>query len=752
LKKLKFILLFFFIFISGAAADVKFPLMISNDLKYSDGKLLVDTANMQFYLVKPNWTNVLEIISTWNGLDNQNKISKNPGNIQIQKSFILNGNLILLALENDNLHFIELDSELNLINNLIIANLNNSPGTNAFDLVPYDTTHFFLRVNESLYSFIKNEDLFIYEIKDEKVNSFNVIEDNSKPKLALIENFSDFNMLKVENLKGEVEFQLRLSSGEINNIQQFNDLLLVTSYIEGANSTLLEVVNLKKREVTFSDYFDVQPENLAFSQLRNGNVQIACINHDKESIRLNLRELQNFSELVNYSSIKLNEEINEPISLVFVNNLYFALFRNYIIAFNEDLVIQLNDFVQLGKNFKTTPNLKIYNNSLLISSTYYSEVFNLEQNQYWMFYSLLNYISKYIVPLILLLFIYIYYMKFRKQKRLLREITELPSSGLMIILNKTGEISRINKQARDLLGIESGIPLNKHILEYFTLAFTSELKAFVIDGLLNNLYITKKIMLRKENQNFEFVFSFSPIWSTSGSIKGYLLNGYNITEQLERKRISNWAQLAHDMQTNLLTIKLNAEQLHSEENAENQSRLGKILHQVNLLQRRVRDIVTVGRSNKLELVRTSAEEIFNEVTGEFDATVFPTITINMNYTNFDLFCDKPKLIRAIRNAIENGIKAIPDQKGRIDLSSWTDSNYYYFQIKDNGVGMDEELKKKILTPYFTTSKDGSGFGLGTMIIQQVVELHYGKLNINSEKGKGTELIIKIPKNIQSKSR
>jgi signal transduction histidine kinase len=59
--------------------------------------------------------------------------------------------------------------------------------------------------------------------------------------------------------------------------------------------------------------------------------------------------------------------------------------------------------------------------------------------------------------------------------------------------------------------------------------------------------------------------------------------------------------------------------------------------------------------------------------------------------------------------------------------------------------MDEAVKKKMLTPYFSTSKDGSGFGIGTIIIQQVIELHQGKLLVNSLENQGTELIFQLPK-------
>jgi PAS domain S-box-containing protein len=403
-----------------------------------------------------------------------------------------------------------------------------------------------------------------------------------------------------------------------------------------------------------------------------------------------------------------------------------------------------------GKLYQSLPEVRIYRNNLLISSNYMSEKFRIKSNPLWMFFSLMKYLAVYLIPILLLLIAYYFNRKYRKQKKLLEELINLPNAGLMIILNRNSEITKLNQQARELLGIDASIPLQKPIADYLTLDYVKFLKDFILESISLHQNASKRIVIRKENQNFEFVFNISPIWSLSGNLKGYVINGFDITEQLERKRLSNWAQLAHDMQTNLITIKLNAEQITSEQNTENSGRIGKIIYQVNLLQRRVRDIVTVGRTMKLELMNAHALEIMMEARSEFDKEVFPSISFVLSGADFEIFSDKPKLIRAIRNAIENGIKAIPNQTGTIELNCWLEPHFSCFKIKDSGVGMDEEIKKKILTPFFTTSKDGSGFGLGTMIIQQVVELHHGKMQINSEPGKGTELILKIPRNLMLK--
>lgn len=748
MKIIKFIFPFIFLFSANLLADKTHPLLLENNVQFSGGELLVDTSeNLRCYFIKPNWTNSLEVVSTWSGLDDKKKIGKSLGNVQIQKSMIFGKKLIIIAIQNKFVQLFELDSSLNQLNNLIIDKFDAIPEQSVFEIKILDSTSFYLQVNNNLYFISKFEEIFTAERKETNVNSFAIVDRSPNQRIAIIERYSDFNIFKLLDKHEQVISQLRLSPGDFTELCQVGNFVLYKSSIYNSNTTLVEIIDLKQTKVLVSQYFECPPENLICRALTKNNIQISYLTVDNNSVYANCCEFNKIDMLHNFNATQLSELVYEPICLNFANNLYFAVFRNYIIAFDSKLNIKLFEPSPIGSQFSTLPQILVQHNLLVIKSKLFSETFEITANHLWFFYALMKYLAIYLIPIILILIIYYFYRKYHKQKRLLNELIELPSSGLMIILNKNGEISRLNQIARELLGIEANIPLQRPIREYLTMDFALSLGEFVSEGISLHQNVSKRIVIHKDNHDYEYVFSISPIWSSYGNLKGYVLNGFDITEQLERKRLSNWAQLAHDMQTNLLTIRLNAEQMHLDENTDNATRKSKILSQVNLLQKRVRDIVTVGRSAKIELMHTTSLEILNEVNNEFDKSVFPNITILLSGNDFELYCDKPKLIRAIRNAVENGIKAIPDQIGLIELDCWAEPIFLCFRIKDNGIGMDEAIKKKILTPYFTTSKDGSGFGLGTMIIQQVVELHHGKMLINSEAGKGTEFILKIPRNL-----
>lgn len=67
------------------------------------------------------------------------------------------------------------------------------------------------------------------------------------------------------------------------------------------------------------------------------------------------------------------------------------------------------------------------------------------------------------------------------------------------------------------------------------------------------------------------------------------------------------------------------------------------------------------------------------------------------------------------------------------------------RIKDNGIGMSEEVISKLFDPFFTTKSVSKGTGMGMSISYQIItENHHGKLFCNSVFGKGTEFVIEIP--------
>lgn len=107
--------------------------------------------------------------------------------------------------------------------------------------------------------------------------------------------------------------------------------------------------------------------------------------------------------------------------------------------------------------------------------------------------------------------------------------------------------------------------------------------------------------------------------------------------------------------------------------------------------------------------------------------------------------DKFALEQVFSNLLSNAIKYAPGHPD-IHVAGWQEGNVVKVIVRDHGVGIDAEDVPKIFQRYFRarTSTGIPGTGLGLYLVKQIVELHSGTIEIASEKGKGTSLIVTFP--------
>ena len=125
----------------------------------------------------------------------------------------------------------------------------------------------------------------------------------------------------------------------------------------------------------------------------------------------------------------------------------------------------------------------------------------------------------------------------------------------------------------------------------------------------------------------------------------------------------------------------------------------------------------------------------------------PTVDVQLSPLG-KIYCYPHKLNQVFINILNNAADAVDQKTGEIKVKTWEDDEFQYVSIKDNGPGIPEENLNKIFNPFFTTKPPGKGTGLGLSISYGIIQDHYGEIEVNSEEGKGTEFIIKIPKNLK----
>jgi signal transduction histidine kinase len=99
------------------------------------------------------------------------------------------------------------------------------------------------------------------------------------------------------------------------------------------------------------------------------------------------------------------------------------------------------------------------------------------------------------------------------------------------------------------------------------------------------------------------------------------------------------------------------------------------------------------------------------------------------------------LRQAFLNLVLNAIQAM-DNGGVLTIVSRLQGDAVEITIADTGAGINEENRKKLFSPFFTTKKNGTGLGLA--ITYRIIENHRGTINVASEPGKGSTFMVKIP--------
>ena len=194
--------------------------------------------------------------------------------------------------------------------------------------------------------------------------------------------------------------------------------------------------------------------------------------------------------------------------------------------------------------------------------------------------------------------------------------------------------------------------------------------------------------------------------------------------------------------------------------------LGKILSSSNHLLSLINDILDMSRieSGKIHLEETevSLSDVLHDlktiISGQVHAKQLDLYMDAMDITNEDVYCDRTRLNQVLLNLLSNAIKFTP-AGGTVSVrlkqfpGLQRGSELYEIRVKDNGIGMSQEFVQKLFSPFererTSTVSRTQGTGLGMAITKNIVDMMGGTIEVQTEQGKGTEFIVRLPFRIQS---
>jgi signal transduction histidine kinase len=228
-------------------------------------------------------------------------------------------------------------------------------------------------------------------------------------------------------------------------------------------------------------------------------------------------------------------------------------------------------------------------------------------------------------------------------------------------------------------------------------------------------------------------------------------------DQLERThRLEAWAemarQVAHEIKNPLTPIQLSAEHLRRV-HADRGEPLGDVLEgcvtsilgQVRLLRQISSEFSSFASSPTARRAPADPVRLVHDVVEPYRAGLEGRIAI-VNDVAAPLppvLVDRTLVGRALANIVENALHAMPG-KGSLRITARHDDGWVAIRVEDSGMGMDEEALARVFEPYFSTKTTGTGLGLP--IALRNIELSGGHISVESEKGHGTAVTVKLPIN------
>jgi signal transduction histidine kinase len=208
------------------------------------------------------------------------------------------------------------------------------------------------------------------------------------------------------------------------------------------------------------------------------------------------------------------------------------------------------------------------------------------------------------------------------------------------------------------------------------------------------------------------------------------------------------AGLAHEIKNPLAGIKGAIDVIRDSIPASDIHReiLGDVLHEVNRIDKIVRDLLNYAKPkppchSEIQLAEM-AQRIVAMV--EKSATNDALVIRLHKFTEIPIFTgDETQLEQVLLNLLLNAQKAMP-AGGHVDVTLWHNpaQRAVCFEVRDDGPGIPEEIRKKLFQPFFTTRTDGTGLGLATCM--KNVQYHGGSIEVQSEVGRGTRFVVTIP--------
>lgn len=253
----------------------------------------------------------------------------------------------------------------------------------------------------------------------------------------------------------------------------------------------------------------------------------------------------------------------------------------------------------------------------------------------------------------------------------------------------------------------------------------------------------------------------SLIWATIiitlllGAFMGFFI-ARKINEQLVRSaKMASLGQLsatiAHEIRNPLTSIKMRLYSLEEELKSKHNTKddMNVITEEINRMEKTVKNFLDFARLPEPNLEKCNLNQILeNTISLVLPKANSQNIQIQKRFDTLSprLEVDKEQMRQVFLNIMLNAIEAMPNG-GTLEIATTKNQdkklkNISEIKIRDTGVGISGDFKKRLFEPFFTTKTEGTGLGL--FIASRIIQMHKGTIEIDSQPQQGTTVTVKLP--------
>ena len=277
--------------------------------------------------------------------------------------------------------------------------------------------------------------------------------------------------------------------------------------------------------------------------------------------------------------------------------------------------------------------------------------------------------------------------------------------------------------------------------------------------LFGRLYLTEK------QSGDEFTDTDEQIIAALTSQAGVLIENTLLLQDVRTTKASLMASnqelesfvyaISHDLQTPLRAIHGFADLLVGQSkdhlSEKEQHYLNRIQSGIKRMESLIQDLLEYSRIDRMAqaFAWVSMSDLLNKILNDLaDVIQASGATIDLEGQMPMLWADRTRLTQVWTNLLTNALKYVkPGTAPHIVLRCREEKNHFVFEVQDNGIGIAPEFQERIFKLFHRLHPSGvyAGTGVGLTIVKRVVELHRGKIWVESDEGQGSRFCFTIPK-------